>query len=168
VSLPALPEVFGNYALKDFVEVTAPMDINWWPQTAGWLVVGVLAACLLLYRIGLRVRHWYRNRYRREAIKRLRLLHSTTTPETLPSEVNRLLKITAMVAYSRERVARLSGRQWVDFLNGQCSTPVFSEDSETLLTTGAYQLQSAQGPRADRLIAASLLWVETHRSRFDD
>ena len=123
MSAPPLPEVFGNYALDNFVEVIAPDNISWLPQTAGWRW---LAAALLLlalryaWRTG---RHWYRNRYRREAIKRLQeVSRSYNSPEFL-TDLNKVLKITALVAYSREQVARLSGEHWVKFLNRQCDTP---------------------------------------------
>ena len=71
MSAPPLPEVFGNYALGDFVEVVSPAGVSWWPQTVGWLWLGAGLLAYLGLRLWRFLRHWYRNRYRREAIARL-------------------------------------------------------------------------------------------------
>ena len=109
MSAPPLPELFGNYALRDFFEVISPDSISWLPQTVGWrwLAAGLL---LLAVRYSWRtLRHWYRNRYRREAIKRLQEVSKNYGSPEFLTDLNRVLKITALVAYSREQVARLSG-----------------------------------------------------------
>ena len=41
--------------------------------------------------------------------------------------------LSALVAYARDKVARLSGDSWVDFLRGECSTSPFSETQMQLL-----------------------------------
>jgi len=57
--------------VNDLADIVAPPPPSWWPQTAGWLVVGICALCALLW-LGWRMwRHWRANRYRRAAIKEL-------------------------------------------------------------------------------------------------
>ena len=125
MSAPPLPDIFGNYVLQDFVEVVAPTAISWLPQTKGWLILGLVLIAFLLRYCARRVRLWYSNRYRREAEKRLQELEQAAVQSKLLSELNRLLKLTAMAAFSREQVARLSGDEWVDFLNSCCPTAPF-------------------------------------------
>lgn len=165
MSAPPLPEVFGNYALHDFVEVIPPNSISWLPQTAGWrwLAAGLLLLALLYaWRTA---RHWYRNRYRREAIKRLqKVSESYDSPEFL-IDLNRVLKITALVAYSREQVARLSGEHWVKFLNQQCENPPFDRELSLLLATATYRQQSIQQPLQEQLLEAGLNWVNEHQEQ---
>ena len=162
MSAPPLPEIFGNYALQDFAEVIPPGGISWLPQTMGWLWLGLAMLALALH-YGWRVlKHWYRNRYRREALLRLRALANKNDPGEIIADINRVLKITAVVAYSRANVAKLSGQPWVDFLNRQCEQPPFSGEQMELLASAVYRRQET-GSQHSQLLQASALWVEQHR-----
>ena len=109
MSLPPLPDIFGNYALGDFNEVVSPPD------------VGQLGL-VLLRRLWRALLHWQRNRYRGEAERRLARL---ALDHELPVRVNEILKLSAMAAFSRQQVASLSGPKWPGFLNATCDTPPF-------------------------------------------
>lgn len=161
MSAPPLPEIFGNYALKGFAEVVPPDSISWLPQTAGWLWLGVAVFAFAAYTAWRAIKYWYRNRYRREAIARLRALAATSETTDAVADINRVLKITALVAYSRERVAKLSGENWVDFLNQQCEQPPFNREHRELLANSVYRSQ--EGSQSQQLMQASLQWVEMHR-----
>ena len=169
MSAPPLPETFGNYALGDFVEVASSGAISWLPQTPGWLLVGLVLLAVLVRYGGRRLQYWYRNRYRREAAKRLQQLAATTDQGdlTLIAEINRLLKLTALAAFSREQVASLSGEDWVAFLNQQCAAPPFSTEQRRLLAVGAYCAQRVEATPGQALIAACLTWVEEHENERD-
>jgi hypothetical protein len=162
MSAPPLPDAFGNYALGDFVEVVPPAAISWWPQTTGWWWLGALLAGFAIHRGWKLLRHWYRNRYRREAASKLQQLASSGGGDSLVSEVNRLLKLTAMVAYSREQVARLSGEEWVEFLNSHCPSHPFSPEQSRLLAVASYTGQGVAPEAGKKLLAASLSWVQQH------
>ena len=168
MSAPPLPDAFGNYALGDFVEAVAPAAIDWWPQTAGWWWLGAALAGFALHRGWKRLRQWYRNRYRREAKARLQLLAQATNNETLVADINRLLKLTALSAYSREQVARLSGPEWVSFLNRHCPAPPFAPDQGELLALAGYTGRSIEPGIGQQLVAASLVWIEQHENPRDD
>ena len=168
MSAPPLPDAFGNYALGDFVEVVSPPAISWLPQTPAW---GWLAAVLLIYgliRAWRRLRHWYRNRYRREAAARLEQLAHESQPDALVSQVNQLLKRSALAAYSREQVASLSGEEWVSFLNDQCAEQPFAPEQARLLAVGVYTGQTLDASSGQALLAASRRWVCEHENAFDD
>ena len=164
MSLPALPDIFGNYALGDFNEVVSPPPIDWLPQTPGWYVVGAFLLALLLRQVWFRLRYWYRNRYRREALRRLEGLPGT---ESLAAEVNQLLKLCAMAACSRAEVARLSGPEWPCFLNGLCDDPPFDDAASELLAVGVYRGETLNAGGQQQLLAASRIWVRQHRNRYD-
>jgi hypothetical protein len=164
VSAPPLPDAFGNYALGDFAEVVSPAAINWWPQTAGWWWVGA-ALVVVLGRYGWRrLRHWYRNRYRGEATVRLQQLAATSASDNWLLEINRLLKLTALAAFSREQVASLSGEAWVSFLNRQCATPPFSAQQGQLLALGTYTGQTVAAAHRQQMVDACLIWVREHEN----
>ena len=167
MSAPPLPEIFGNYALGDFVEVVSPDAISWLPQTTGWLWLGLALLGFCLYRGWLRLRHWYRNRYRREAQQRLQRVADFSDSEDQIGEINRLLKLTAMTAFSRQQVAQLSGSAWTDFLNRKCPSPPFSPQQGEMLALGPYRHSTIDRSSAEQLLAASLNWVREHENSTD-
>ncbi len=164
MSAPPLPEAFGNYALGDFVEVVAPAVISWLPQTPGWYVVGTLAVLLLLRGGWRRLRRWWRNRYRREALARL----ADAGVARSVTELNRLLKLTALAAWPRPRVAGLTGSEWVDFLNSRCPAPPFDDSLAGLLCSNPYTGAVPDEREAARLAAACRDWISGHRGPVDD
>jgi len=167
VSAPPLPEVFGNYALGDFVEVVSPVGVSWWPQTVGWFWLGAGLLAYLGLRLWRVLRRWYRNRYRREAIARLQALPTAAAPDKLVGEINRLLKLTALAAFPREQVARLSGTDWVQFLNAQCPTATFSPQQGRLLAEGPYSGAELEAGKASQLLVACVDWVRNHENPAD-
>lgn len=162
MSAPPLPHPFGNYALGQFAEIVSPAAINWLPQTAGWAWLGAALALLLLRACWKGLRRWYRDRYRREAIARLQQLAQSSQPEGWLIELNKLLKLTAMAAFSRERVARLSGEEWIDFLERQCRSPVFSPELRELLAVGTYRNIPVATEQRQQIVAACLNWIRLH------
>lgn len=164
MSAPPLPDIFGNYVLGDFVEVVSPEDISWLPQTTGWAWLAGLMGVLLLRYSWRKLRHWHHNRYRREAAVKLQQIAQDTAQERWLIELNKLLKLTALVAFSREQVARLSGQEWVDFLNKHCVSAPFSPDHCNLLARGVYENTSVADATRQALIAACLNWVQNHKA----
>jgi hypothetical protein len=167
MSAPPLPDVFGNYALGEFAEVVSPADISWLPQTAGWAWLGVLLLVFALHRCWRWFKRWHRNRYRREATTRLEDLSPETLGGQFVAEVNKLLKLAAMAAYSRENVASLYGDQWAGFLNRQCESAPFSSQQTKILATGAYKPLTLDKASAIALLEASVAWVREHREATD-
>lgn len=163
MSAPVLPDIFGNYLLGEaFVEVVSPGAVSWLPQTAGWAWLGVIAMALIVRGAYQRLRRWYRNRYRREAIARLLQLSDSPDRASWLVELNKLLKLTALAGFSREQVARLSGGEWIDFLNRQCTEAPFSAEHRELLASGIYKGEMLEDSTREQLLAASLTWVRTH------
>ena len=165
MSLPPLPDAFGNYALIGFHDIVAPPGINWLPQTPGWWLVAAIIGVLLARWLGRKLKHWYRNRYRGEALRRLQTI-ADITDERFIGELNKLLKITALAAYSRPEVARLTGPAWVEFLNTRCDTRFdtgFDKEQAMALATGSYVPQTLSQPARDALLQASRRWILHHR-----
>ena len=164
MSAPPLPDIFGNYILGDFVEVVSPVSVSWLPQTAGWACLGALLGGLFLYRGAKRLRRWHHNRYRREAIDRL--VHTTDQSFSIVA-LNKLLKLTALSAFPREQVARLSGEEWVSFLNRQCESSPFSPALGKIIADGAYRQSQITHSTREELVTAAVSWIRDHKSPHD-
>ena len=100
-----IPGLSGHFAMAMVIPFLYSME-------PGAGIAFLLGAVLLLY-IARRLRHWYRNRYRREALAELGKLAQAGSGEAWLTELNRLLKLTALAGYPRERFAQLCGREWV-------------------------------------------------------
>ncbi|MEP4486056.1 MAG: DUF4381 domain-containing protein [Halioglobus sp.] len=162
MNLPPLPDVFGNYALQDFREIVAPDAIDWLPQTPGWWLVGSILMLWLGRWTWRRVRHWFYNRYRGEAITRLGNI-ADIADDSFTLELNKLLKITALTAYSRPDVAMLTGDTWVAFLNTHCESAEFAGEPANVLANGSYVPQILTQDTRKELLQLSRLWILNHR-----
>ena len=164
---PPVPEVFGNYTLKDFSQIVLPHDISWIPQTLGWKCLAALLVAFIAYYSSRKLRKHYQNRYRREGIARLKAVREFGDSQTLISELNQVLKLVAMVAYPRVAVASLSGPAWTGFLNQQCGVAVFNAQQEIFLAGGSYQQIALDRESARGLVQASQAWVNNHHGNPD-
>ncbi|MFK7975942.1 MAG: DUF4381 domain-containing protein [Halioglobus sp.] len=165
--LPSLPDTFGNYALGDFAELAAPESISWWPSTIGWRVLVLILAVVAASAVWNAGKRWHANRYRREAQHKLQLLKASPSPEHFLHELNKLLKLTAIVGYSREEVAALSGASWAEFLNAECESPPFTAEQAQWLAEGPYRADALDTQEYAALTAASAAWINAHRGRPD-
>jgi len=172
--LPELPPRFGNPLIRgELAEIETLGSIDWLPQTAGWGVVALAVSGWLGWRGWHLGRRWFRNRYRREALTRLTVIKSRPNLEA----INALLKLTAIAASSRKEVASLTGTGWCVWLQERTPTPLFSDDTLTLLGESIYapvdQKKSAANPTrlADDTDCGSLNtlfaevegWIRQHR-----
>ena len=172
--LPELPPRFGNPLLRgDLAEIETIGSINWLPQTAGWAVVALAVGGWLSWRGWHLGRRWFRNRYRREALTRLTAIKSRPSLEA----INVLLKLTAIAASSRKEVAPLTGTRWCLWLQGRTPSPLFSDDTLTLLGESLYahvdldkkssdptrQADDTDFGSLNTLFAEAESWIREHR-----
>lgn len=138
--------------LHDFYQPSPPA---WTPQTIGWYVVFVLFSLLIVWLIFHTVRHWMRNRYRREALREL--------AATSPDQFSTLLKRTALAAWPRERVASLNGEAWLTFLSDTAADGAFHHAPGSLIEDIALRstLLSAADEQTLRQLTAN--WIRRHR-----
>ena len=141
-----------------------PPPISYAPDTVGWAVVGVVVLALLIYAAWRLVEHWRSNAYRREALAELDKIGAglPASLQLLPP----LLKRTAIAATSREAVAKLSGHEWLVFLDRTLGGDRFANGSGQLLTRIAYRddagIRSIPREDLDQLVELTRRWIEHH------
>ena len=139
-----------------------PEPVAWLPQTAGWwIVLGWLSAVVLL--AGWQVtRRRRRNRYRRDALAELKAID--TAAELAPIEsaqrIAALLKRTALVAYPRQEVASLFGKDWAQFLSESANNDKQIADAADVLASASYR------PDADGRVLSqpARRWIRLHHA----
>lgn len=138
--------------LHDFYQPPPPA---WTPQTAGWYAIFTITGLLLIWTIVHFARKWSSNRYRREALRELSLLH--------PSEFSALLKRTALAAWPRERVASLNGQAWLTFLDEAVGDETFLHSPAKQIEELALrpEILSSDDERSLRETVAT--WIRRHR-----
>lgn len=153
------PDSFGNYALKSFAGLEQPPAIDYFVLAPGAWALLLALVFGFSYFAWRRYQHWLQDAYRREA---LQYLQSQISVVELP----RLLKATALQAYSRQQVAMLTGEAWLAFLDSKmtrASTRFQSEEGRLLLNVaycGADEVSASQAAVLQSLVRA---WIAGHR-----
>ncbi len=132
--------------------VPQPAPISMWPQTIGWLLL-LLIVLLALGYLGYRLaRYRRRTAYRRAALAEL-----AACPDDKALAL--LVRRTALAAYPRARIASLSGRAWLTFLDRTGAGSDFTEGPGKSLATAPYRDTAAEtGTRQ-----AVSRWIRRHR-----
>ncbi|MCB1684727.1 MAG: DUF4381 domain-containing protein [Pseudomonadales bacterium] len=164
---------FGNPLLSGLRPIEMPVPVSWWPETGGWLVLGV-CVCLFVGRATLRrFRRWRRDAYRRKHLAEIdRLLaDSEGDLNKVTLQLAPLLKSAALQAYGRNEVAALSGTAWLEFLDahyqgssygGRC----FLSDLGASLIRITYErdaVTALEPQTARQLIEITRAWIAGHR-----
>lgn len=110
-------------------DIVPPDPIHWWPPAPLWWLVIALVFTWGTYLIVTRFLKWRGNGYRREALReldRMAQVGDSTQSVMKVVELSALLKRVALVTYPRQKVASLSGQDWLEFLSQTCDEVDFS------------------------------------------
>jgi Domain of unknown function (DUF4381) len=155
-------------ALKPLQELPLPEPVSWAPQTIGWAAVAVLLFVAAVWAGWIAWRRYKRERYRRVALVELAEIEvalddaqrRTAALAAIPS----LIKRTSLAAAPRERVAALSGDEWLAFLKRTRGR--FDERSGALLTLVSYapaeQIASITPLEVETLVNVTRDWIQRH------
>ena len=150
--------------LSDLRDIHLPDPVSWWPPAPGWWMVLGLAIVLLVLAV------WGYRRLRtpaayqsaRHELQGLREAYAANRQDPkLVTGLSMLLRRYAMALYGRERVAGLTGKQWLTFLNKMGNTDIFTGDVGNVLVSVPYGSQvPAQG---EALLTAVEQWLKGNR-----
>jgi transposase len=140
-----------------------PAIIDWWPPAPGWWLLAIVALLTVTAIVYFLRRYWRRNAYRRQALKQLATLqqqHASLENDTqYATELNALLKSTALAAYPSKDVAAKHGEQWRQFLNQELPS---AEQFQAAFFDAAYASESPSLDRA-QLQRCAERWIKKHR-----
>ena len=150
--------------------IIAPDPVSFWPPAPGWYVLAVIALLLVFYGVYLLIRKYQKNLYRRLALQELATLELNTNSQQIAQSIaslNTLLKRTALAGYPRDKVASLSGKDWLAFLEKTCPTLRFTDSPGKLLAEIAYIKEGAdniQNKDWQELLSMCKQWIRHHRA----
>jgi hypothetical protein len=138
--------------LHGFVQPPPP---SWMPHTIAWYVLFAILAILFLFLAVRALYRWWKNRYRREA---LREIQAAALPE-----LSEILKRTALITWPREKVASLTGKPWLDFLAGSSGLQEFLSAPGNRIESLACSNAPVDAASQKHLRQLASEWVQKHR-----
>jgi hypothetical protein len=157
--------------LEGLIEIALPQAIRYTPQTIGWLILFGLILILFIWIVYRRYQYRKANRYRRWALEKLqdieRILRQNLGLEKALAEIPVLVKQTALHCFPREKIASLSGENWLRFLDASCGGTDFTDGPGQILEQTAYQphkrLEQYKAEEIYDLIHVVHKWIKKHR-----
>ena len=128
--------------LADLREIHAAPPPTVWPPAPGWWVLAtVLAVCMVIAVIWL-LRSYRRYRLQRLVLAEIERIGSRYTEENTTAfiaELSIVLRRIALLRYGPERVASLTGAEWLRFLDATGGGGEFSNGAGQILENGPYR-----------------------------
>jgi hypothetical protein len=154
--------------LQPLQELPLPAPVSWAPQTAGWWVVACVLLVVLAWCAWAVWRHHRKQRYRRIALAQLErieaALRNPAQRVSALAAIPPLIKRTSLAVAPRERVAPLSGDEWLTFL--EHTRGRFDQRSGALLSLVSYapteQIAAVSEHDAQMLVSVTRDWIRHH------
>lgn len=151
--------------LAQLRDIHLPTPIDWWPPAPGWWLLAALLLLLLGAVLTWTVRRHRQRRYRRVALREVDASYQRwqqhRDARVYLQELNQLLKRAALNAFPAQRVAALSGAQWLAFLDSTLPRPQF-DNAATRVLADIYRADPAP-LEPDELRRAAQFWLRRHR-----
>lgn len=135
-----------NPALQQLKDIHLPGAVSTLPTAPGWIILYLLAIGSVTYSIYKLLQSRQRKKTIKFALGKLRKLQALESAHSneinIAAEISTLIRRTALYYYPREKVAGLSGSEWLAFLNQSGNTTHFTEVTGQLLIDAAYRKNS--------------------------
>ncbi|MEQ9690218.1 MAG: DUF4381 domain-containing protein [Bauldia litoralis] len=131
----------------------APAPVSLWPQTGGWIWLGLALLALVAWG----VLRWRRRR--RQSLYRRQALREVAAAPHDAAAIATILRRTALAAFPRHDVAGLQGDAWLAFLDASYPGSGFSDGPGAVIARAPYATMAD----APGLAALATDWIHRHR-----
>ncbi|CAH0529014.1 DUF4381 domain-containing protein [Vibrio hippocampi] len=144
----------SSSSLLPLNDIHLPAEPTWWPFAIGyWLVLGIAICSLIVSLIA-----WKKRKQKRRA-KRAAITLLALHPEQLtPSHAIEVVRQAALSYFPRQQIAKLTGEDWLTFLDSQLAEPVFRPKSSQWYQA-LYAPQQHQAQTEQQMIQDCRHWV---------
>ena len=152
------PAATATLDLRDIHAAAAPA---FWPPAPGWWVLAVLLIVMLLLTTMWLLRRYRLHRLKVQIMDEIESLSSccTNNTEEFAARLSMLLRRVALRQYPRERVASLTGSNWLRFLDETGGNGDFEHGIGQVLGVGPYSPHTLELPAED-LLALVRRWAK--------
>lgn len=130
-------------------------------ETIGWPILTVVVFVLIVVIAVLAIRKHIRNKYRREALAKLQEIQQKNTAI---SDAMVLAKRTAIHAFGREKVGKLNGEAWLQFLDDHAKGVQFMAIKTEVLSL-MYKDQMPSDAAREKILTNTKNWINHHAVR---
>ena len=158
-------QTIAEASLDKLHDIITPEAVGYFPLAPGWVVVGLLVLALLFHFAIQTYSEYKKSLYKREALKELESFTKQSQEESVA--LLSLAKRVAIVAYGRERIAKLSADSWWDFMEEHSKAKVSSqlrENIDKMLYDKSYESSHTD---YNAIKAFVTLWIKTHKGAED-
>jgi hypothetical protein len=142
-----------------------PEPVSWWPPAPGWWLLAGLGLVLLGLAVVWGRRRWRRRAPARAALRELAALRADLARDAdagaFVRGLSRLLRRYALTRFPRDRVAGLTGADWLAFLDAHGGAGRFGAGPGRLLAEAPYR----PAPELPAAVLAELAadWIRHNR-----
>ena len=140
-----------------------PIAVSFSFDTLGWKVSLVCVIIVMLLVVFFQVRRYIKNKYRRAALNDLLLGIESPNLNNYHkvNYANLILKKVAIQVYGREKVSKLFGEEWLQFLDSKCEKSELSQ-LQIVFKNSSYNLKQVSDAEFDLVLERTKKWIHQH------
>ena len=154
-------KTIAEASLDNLHDIIVPEAIGYLPLAPGWYVVGLIVLALLFHFGMYFYKQYQESLYKREAL--VELAHYKAQGKDEVIKLLTLAKRVAISAYGREKIAKLSGESWWDFMEEHSKAKVnkaLRVEIDNILYDKTYESNASD---ATSIRAFVTRWIKTHK-----
>jgi len=132
----------SNSGALQLQDIHLPADAGVWPLAPGWWILLILSILLTVWFVRRALKIIKQKKKHRIILSELNTLQnqlSQSPSNKAISNINILLRKVAISAYSREKIAHLTGAEWLQLLDSSVKKAGFSKGAGRILIDAPYQ-----------------------------
>lgn len=146
-------------------DIHLPEAIGWFPPAIGWWLV-IIFVPIVSYFVIMLIQHLFQKTAVKEARKLLQQLETNDALTSLEKliELSSLLRRVAISLDSKENLGGLTGRAWLDYLDGSLKDAPFKNGIGRCLADAPYQKTLPPNVDLTALFDLAKTWLNAQKS----